>query len=1042
MRHHATQLLVYLAVVSSLSLAGCSREETPEARSRAVAEAALLATEVSAGPDVSGWANEALTLNGSVTTDAGALGLSWSFAAAEGTEPGATCTFSTPGTASTTVSCTHEGSYTVTLTASDGVNAPVPASAVVTLRSASKVTLCNLPRYTKQTSLRLCGTALPGLDGTDIGSAWFTVNGGAPIPVALGAGGFVDTTTTLTEGNFIVRLSALSKAGHLTLLEKTVTVDLTPPTLTVLSPTSSDLLESTIVAVRSSVEDATPVRVQTQRSQNTTVESGVGVVTHTIDLVSRGFSNLLVSATDAVGNVTEVRLRVYVRTLTCGNGVRSGTELCDDGNVVTETSCPPGQETCTACDATCSIILHLTGVRCGDGVANGSEVCDDGNTVTETTCPDGEVSCTRCDAACSTVLHLTGRCTEDAQCGAGHLCDAGTCVAKRPNGEACDTSRQCDSGTCADGVCCDSACEGACDACDQPGSEGMCIPVAAGGTGSPTCGPFVCDGTSAACPTTCVNNAQCASGSTCFNGTCTQKLPNGASCGTAGQCASGNCVDGVCCNTACNGGACDACNLPGSIGTCGFLPSSVQCRASAGVCDQAEFCTGASAACPADAQAPNGTTCGDPSVGGWGVCGGFSGVCGEAGSQSRSVTTFACSSGACTPSTMTESMACGRDTDGQSCGGTTVGEWGACTGFSGVCGESGTQYRTVTTSVCTNGGCQQVSQPESQSCSRDTDGQSCGGTSTGGWGACTGFSGVCGESGTQERTVTASVCSNGGCQQVSHPEYQSCSRDTDGQSCGGTSSSGWSPCTGFSGVCGESGTQYQTVTTSVCSNGGCQQVSHPESRSCSRDTDGQGCGEPPYPPSVGAWGACTGFSGVCGESGTQYRTVTSYACSGGGCQSSSYTESQPCSRDTDGLVCGNDDYGAWDACGGFSDTCDRDGSQGRPVTHYRCQSGGCTGIPGSSQSQSCSRDTSGWSCNDGDACTQGDSCNSSGSCQGTTLSCPGGQCSGGTCTCAPGLTWCDGGCVNLSWDFSHCGSCGNRCPYALYQCHLGVCEIF
>ncbi len=148
------------------------------------------------------------------------------------------------------------------------------------INGASTVTLCNLPRATRQTTVRLCGYTTPGADGSAIASAWFSVDGGAPLFVVPGNGGFVDTSTVLTEGTHAIRLSARSAAGHLTFEEKTVTVDLTPPVLRVLSPTSADVLTHTVVNVTSSVSDASAVHVQTQRMQASTVDSGVGTVTH------------------------------------------------------------------------------------------------------------------------------------------------------------------------------------------------------------------------------------------------------------------------------------------------------------------------------------------------------------------------------------------------------------------------------------------------------------------------------------------------------------------------------------------------------------------------------------------------------------------------------------------------------------------------------------------------------------------------------------------------------------------------------------------
>lgn len=55
-------------------------------------------------------------------------------------------------------------------------------------------------------------------------------------------------------------------------------------------------------------------------------------------------------------------------------------------------------------------------------------------------------------------------------------------------GQACVVGRQCDSGFCVDGVCCDSACEGACLTCALPGAEGVCLPAAPGTDPHQDCG--------------------------------------------------------------------------------------------------------------------------------------------------------------------------------------------------------------------------------------------------------------------------------------------------------------------------------------------------------------------------------------------------------------------------------------------------------------------------------------------------------------------------------------------------------------------------
>jgi MYXO-CTERM domain-containing protein len=88
----------------------------------------------------------------------------------------------------------------------------------------------------------------------------------------------------------------------------------------------------------------------------------------------------------------------------------------------------------------------------------------------------------------------------------------GVCVDEnRPNGASCEADAFCESGHCADGVCCDSACDGACVSCVVKGSEGECKAIAAGTDPDNECsGEAVCDGVD-----------RCVSFETRGNGLCT-----------------------------------------------------------------------------------------------------------------------------------------------------------------------------------------------------------------------------------------------------------------------------------------------------------------------------------------------------------------------------------------------------------------------------------------------------------------------------------------------------------------------------------------
>ncbi|MEP7121561.1 MAG: kelch repeat-containing protein, partial [Byssovorax sp.] len=79
-----------------------------------------------------------------------------------------------------------------------------------------------------------------------------------------------------------------------------------------------------------------------------------------------------------------------------------------------------------------------------------------------------------CSTSCTTTgdCSLTGFCdlTAPGDAGAG----PGSCSPKRINSTICNADEQCVSDNCVDGLCCDLACKGQCQACDLPGFPGKC----------------------------------------------------------------------------------------------------------------------------------------------------------------------------------------------------------------------------------------------------------------------------------------------------------------------------------------------------------------------------------------------------------------------------------------------------------------------------------------------------------------------------------------------------------------------------------------
>jgi hypothetical protein len=101
---------------------------------------------VSAGGPYSGQEGAAVPIAGSVTDpDGPSLTTAWTIAPASGVDPGASCVFGNASAVSTTVTCTDDGTYTLRLTANDGVNADVVATTTLTLTNVAPAVSISAP---------------------------------------------------------------------------------------------------------------------------------------------------------------------------------------------------------------------------------------------------------------------------------------------------------------------------------------------------------------------------------------------------------------------------------------------------------------------------------------------------------------------------------------------------------------------------------------------------------------------------------------------------------------------------------------------------------------------------------------------------------------------------------------------------------------------------------------------------------------------------------------------------------------------------------
>ena len=213
----------------------------------------------------------------------------------------------------------------------------------------------------------------------------------------------------------------------------------------------------------------------------------------------------------------------------------------------------------------------------------------------------GQITCTGATKLCN------GSCIPNTSCCGGcsgntPVCSNGTC-AGRPLGDACASGAECASTYCADGVCCNVACDGQCEACSVSGSKGTCVPSTTPRTPCAGTGPCagLCDGSTKnrrMCvypddKTSCGPSASCSAGkltsaavcngagacnasttSTCAYGCRTDGTTGCAtSCPTGQGLCSGSCVDILSSPAHC-GGSCQTCS--GTTPRC-YSGSCVQC---------------------------------------------------------------------------------------------------------------------------------------------------------------------------------------------------------------------------------------------------------------------------------------------------------------------------------------------------------------------------------------------------------------------------------------------------------------------------------
>ena len=263
----------------------------------------------------------------------------------------------------------------------------------------------------------------------------------------------------------------------------------------------------------------------------------------------------------AVADASVVDAAAIDAGLALGSTCTTGDQ-CNSGNCADLVCC---NETCLgSCEAcstaagattngTCDLLGSSVVCRASAGECDVAESC----TGAVVNCPvDGFASPgSSCGSATDDDCTNPDTCNSTGTCLANH--EVATTPCTDTDATDCDDA-QCDGG----GGCAQAGgielsshvCRVSVDSCDLAdncgGTVGGACPsdvlVADGTQGSPTCAPYVCDGSMTSCPVTCALNEDCDTGKVCdeANG-CVNPLGTGFACSRNDQCASGTCDIGV-----------------------------------------------------------------------------------------------------------------------------------------------------------------------------------------------------------------------------------------------------------------------------------------------------------------------------------------------------------------------------------------------------------------------------------------------------------------------------------------------------------------
>ena len=190
---------------------------------------------INAGADKSGAEGSAMALDATVT-DTDPVTTKWTATAGAGVDAGATCTFANPDAVDTTVTCTDDGTWTLTLTGNDGTNSDVSDSMTLTVTNAVPTVTITAPTLgaTSPTGVPVTLTATTGDPGSnDTRTCSIAWGDGSTGPGTMSAGTCSGTHSYTAAGSPTITVTVTDDDGGVATATRSITVTSTttpPPT--------------------------------------------------------------------------------------------------------------------------------------------------------------------------------------------------------------------------------------------------------------------------------------------------------------------------------------------------------------------------------------------------------------------------------------------------------------------------------------------------------------------------------------------------------------------------------------------------------------------------------------------------------------------------------------------------------------------------------------------------------------------------------------------------------------------------------------------